>query len=37
MEKGKVADLVLLEDNPIDNIRNTLKITQVVRAGKKIN
>ena len=37
IEKGKVADLVLLEANPIDNIRNTMKITQVIRAGKKIN
>lgn len=33
IEKGMLADLVLLEANPIDNIRNTKKISAVVRNG----
>ena len=34
VESGKVADLVLLDANPLDDIRNTQKIRAVVLAGK---
>ena len=33
VETGKVADLVLLDANPLDDIRNTQKIAAVVLAG----
>ena len=33
VEKGHIADLVLLEDNPLMNIRNTRKISAVVLGG----
>lgn len=34
VEKGKVADLVLLEGNPLEDIRATRKIAGVVRGGE---
>ena len=34
IEQGKIADLVLLEANPIEDIRNTQKIAAVVIGGK---
>jgi len=34
IEQGKVADLVLLEANPLEDIRNTQKICAVVIGGK---
>ncbi|MDQ4121883.1 MAG: amidohydrolase family protein [Acidobacteriota bacterium] len=34
VEKGKIANLVLLEANPLENIRNTQKIGAVVLNGK---
>ncbi len=34
VEKGKIADLVLLEANPLDDIHNTKRIAAVVRNGK---
>ncbi len=34
VEKGKIADLVLLDANPLDDIANTRKITAVVANGK---
>ncbi|HKR66600.1 MAG TPA: amidohydrolase family protein [Thermoanaerobaculia bacterium] len=34
IERGKIADLVLLNANPFDNIRNTSKIEAVVMGGK---
>jgi imidazolonepropionase-like amidohydrolase len=34
IEKGKPADLVLLDANPLADIRNTRKIAAVVIAGK---
>jgi len=34
VEKGKVADLVLLEANPLDNIANTTKISAVIYGGQ---
>jgi imidazolonepropionase-like amidohydrolase len=37
IEKGKVADLVLLEANPLANIRNTQKIAAVVVNGSYIS
>ncbi|HEY6339003.1 MAG TPA: amidohydrolase family protein [Candidatus Sulfotelmatobacter sp.] len=33
IEKGKLADLVLLEANPLDDIRNTQKISAVIADG----
>jgi len=37
IEKGKVADLVLLDANPLSEISNTRKINAVVRRGKLIS
>jgi imidazolonepropionase-like amidohydrolase len=34
VEKGKIADMVLLDANPLDDIKNTQKITAVFAAGK---
>jgi imidazolonepropionase-like amidohydrolase len=34
VEKGKLADLVLLDGNPLDDIHNTAKINAVVANGK---
>jgi imidazolonepropionase-like amidohydrolase len=34
VEKGKLADLVLLDANPLDNISNTQKISAVVLNGR---
>jgi len=34
VETGRMADLVLLEANPLEDIRNTRKIASVVMAGK---
>jgi hypothetical protein len=34
VEKGKVADLVLLDRNPLEDISNTRKIRSVVLAGR---
>jgi len=34
IEKGKLADLVFLDANPLDNIRNTQKVTAVILNGK---
>jgi imidazolonepropionase-like amidohydrolase len=34
VEKGHVADLVLLEANPLEDIGNTKKIAGVILAGK---
>ena len=33
IEKGKLADLVLLDADPLDNIRNTKQINTVIRDG----
>jgi imidazolonepropionase-like amidohydrolase len=34
IEKGKIADLVLLEANPLESISNTQKIAAVVVNGR---
>jgi imidazolonepropionase-like amidohydrolase len=34
VEKGRVADLVLLEGNPLEDIRNTRRIAAVVLHGR---
>lgn len=37
IEPGKVADLILLDANPLEDIRNTLKIAMVVLRGRVIS
>jgi imidazolonepropionase-like amidohydrolase len=37
VEKGKVADLVLLDANPLDDIANTQRIAGVVAAGRYLS
>jgi imidazolonepropionase-like amidohydrolase len=37
VEKGKFADLVLLEANPLDDIRNTREIRAVILRGKLLD
>jgi imidazolonepropionase-like amidohydrolase len=37
VEVGKVADLVILEANPLDDIRNTERIAGVVTAGRYLD
>ena len=37
VEKGKFADLVLLDANPLEDIRNTTKITAVVVNGRFVD
>jgi imidazolonepropionase-like amidohydrolase len=34
VEKGKAADLVLLDANPLDDIANTRKIAAVIADGR---
>jgi imidazolonepropionase-like amidohydrolase len=37
IETGKIADLVLLTANPLENISNTKKISSVILNGKLLN
>jgi imidazolonepropionase-like amidohydrolase len=37
IEKGKLADLVFLDANPLEDIRNTQKVTAVILNGKYIS
>jgi imidazolonepropionase-like amidohydrolase len=37
IESGKIADLILLDDNPLKNIGNTKKIYAVIVNGKLLN
>lgn len=37
VEPGKVADLVLLEGNPLDNIRNTSRVAAIIVNGRLID
>jgi imidazolonepropionase-like amidohydrolase len=37
VEKGKLADLMLLDANPLDDIRNTQRISAVILNGKLLN
>ena len=37
LERGKLADLVLLDSNPLDDIRNTRRISAVIQAGRVVN
>jgi len=34
LESGKLGDVVLLDGNPLENIRNTMKIWRVVKGGQ---
>jgi imidazolonepropionase-like amidohydrolase len=37
IERGKIADLVLLDGNPLANIRNTARVHTVVLRGRLID
>ena len=37
IEKGKLADLVILDKNPLDNIRNSNSISMVMKDGRLYN
>jgi imidazolonepropionase-like amidohydrolase len=37
IEKGKIADLILLDANPLDDIRNTQRIRAVIQNGKLLD
>jgi imidazolonepropionase-like amidohydrolase/Tol biopolymer transport system component len=37
LETGKLADLIILNDNPLDDIRNSVKISQVMVNGRLYN
>jgi imidazolonepropionase-like amidohydrolase len=36
LEAGKLADMVILEQSPLLDIRNTRKIVQVILAGRAV-
>jgi len=37
IEKGKVADLIILKNNPFGNIKNTRSIEAIYKAGKEVS
>lgn len=37
LERGKIADLLILQDNPLDDIHNTLSLETVVRNGNLLD
>lgn len=37
VEQGKIANLVVLEENPLENISNTRRINAVVMNGKYLS
>ena len=37
VETGKIADLVILDANPLDNIANTRRVSHVIMAGKIVD
>jgi imidazolonepropionase-like amidohydrolase len=37
VEEGKIADLIVVSDNPLDNISNLRKLQMVFKDGKKVN
>jgi imidazolonepropionase-like amidohydrolase len=37
IEKGKLADIVLLDANPLDDVRNTQKIAAVILNGRYLS
>lgn len=37
LERGKIADLIILSDNPAADIKNTRKIEAVYKAGKEVS
>jgi len=37
VEKGKLADLIVVKDNPLDNISNLRKLKMVFKDGKLVN
>ncbi|MEO5892926.1 MAG: amidohydrolase family protein, partial [Ferruginibacter sp.] len=37
LEKGKVADLIILGDNPANNIKNSRNIEAVYKSGKEVS
>jgi imidazolonepropionase-like amidohydrolase len=36
IEVGKIADLVLLDKNPVDDIRNLTTVSRIFQAGKEV-
>ena len=37
MEEGKLADLIVVSDNPLDNISNLRKLEMLFKDGKPVN
>ena len=37
IEEGKIADLIVLADNPLDHISNIRKLKMVFKNGKKVD